>query len=163
MQASMRSRTVFVVLLASALATVANTQSKPNFSGRWTQTNPAANQPAFTMEVMQDGRTITVATLGGRDNPRFVLNLDGTESTHGTEVITAQWQGNQLVIAVQADSVPHGSITIKQTWAVEAEMLVIDEVIVSRTTGATLSGPDKKTYRKSQRFVDPSGRRFPQQ
>lgn len=136
------------------IVTVAG-QAKPDFSGRWTLTDPPPNQADSSMTVSQDATTVTIVS----PSPDAVLQsltlkLDGTPTrftvprTGREHEAHAKWTGDRLVISIEAYSNQHGSYTVVLTWSLEGDRLTAAVAMISRTTGATFS-EGKMNYRRS--------------
>ena len=148
------TRTLAGVLWVFLLVTAFG-QAKPDFSGKWIQVDPAVDQPVSSMTVSQDAETLTVAAAPPDSEPhRVTFKLDGSETMFtspetGREVVSiAAWDGNRLVISTLAHSNGYGAYTVRQTWSLERETLVVAVALISRTTVKTFS-ESKMTYRKA--------------
>ncbi len=126
-------------------------QSKPNFTGRWTQQRDGrANQPPLTLTVFQDALTVTVDVSAGPADGgiHYVFNLDGTPSrntiTQGNPPRTivqtsrATWAGDKLEIATIISSNSEGARTLTQSWSLAGGNLVLTASEVSHRTGAVV-------------------------
>jgi hypothetical protein len=154
-------RTVSSVACALAVflvVTVAG-QSKPDFSGKWTAVASTARADGATLTVVQDATSITVSSPGtGGETNRVSLKLDGspgkyaffrpdgTLQEHGAR---AEWADGKLVIALKAYSNGDGAYSVKQTWSMDSERLLVESVAISDTTGRPLSSPGTTTYKKN--------------
>lgn len=143
-------RTLASIVTAAAVLTAgahAQSQPKPNFSGRWVVVSPPEGA-GFEQIVKQDEKTLSTEDVpaGGR---KMVYQLDGVERQQGLPPVgqgivilaTASWDGNRIVIAKRT-SYPNGMKTEgKDIWSLDAQgRLVID----STETGPTGPGPAMK-------------------
>lgn len=135
-------------------------QSKPDFSGTWTQIKPGPAKTDVPLTVVQDATSITITWLepriGGKD--RLSLKLDGTPGTYrffmldGTiqeRRVTAEWSGTKLVMAHQLHSNRDGAYTMKRTWSLDGAQLVIDTAMTSDATGERVNEPFTQTFKKN--------------
>jgi hypothetical protein len=150
------AQTLLIVVVLSALT--AASQSKPDFSGKWTPVAPTSDQPSAAMIVAQDATTLVVTSEGSQGPERLSFKLDGSENKHplvrpdGTvleRISTAEWSGDQLVISLQSQSNRYGPYTMKQTWSLKDQTLVVEAVLISKTTGAAIVEPGKTTFRRN--------------
>jgi hypothetical protein len=154
-------RTVSSVACALAVflvVTVAG-QPKPDFSGTWTAVASTARADGATLTVVQDAASITVSSPGTRgETNRVSLKLDGSPGKYGMfrpdgtiqeHEAKAEWADGKLVIALKAYSNGEGAYTVKQTWSMDGERLLVESVAISDTTGKPLSSPGTTTYKKN--------------
>jgi hypothetical protein len=158
--------TIATVLFAATLFA----QSKPNFTGKWTQSDPDPAAAAgggrgrggfggwgTTPVITQDATTLTVEYTAGAQNPtpqKFVIKLDGSESkntsTRGgqtTEQISkAAWDGNKLVVTTVAEFQGNKFETKREIW-LEGGNLIVQTTLPSFQGGAPT--PTKITYKKA--------------
>ena len=118
-------------MLVALFALTAWSQTKPNFAGKWTLSDPAAAggmMTPTTMTVVQDEKTITLTTVGQMGEVKTVFNLDGTEAkspidVQGTRierVTKAAWDGSKLALTTVANFQGQ-SFETKQIWTLGAD------------------------------------------
>ncbi len=129
-------------LLLSVVAQVSG-QAKPDFSGRWTETEAATGRPAITMTIAQDSNAITFDRGQGL---RWRYKLDGSQSKNITtqnnrpveQFSTAMWEGSRLIISSPGRSNREGPWILREVWALEGTSLVCTSTQISETTKRTL-------------------------
>jgi hypothetical protein len=143
-----RVRIGLIAAAVLAVATVAWTQAKPDFSGSWTPDPGGAavgegrgrGMGGGPMTVKQTADTLTIERTMGENKVTRTYKLDGSESeiTMGqmTAKASAKWDGDKLVITTKTDM---GEQT--QTWSLADGVLTIE-----RTGGR--GGPSKMVYKK---------------
>lgn len=142
------------------VVTAVSAQSKPDFSGVWTQIKPGPPKTDVPLTVVQDATSITMTwqepRIGGND--RLSLKLDGSPGTYrffmpdGTiqeRRVTAEWSGTKLVIAHKLHSNRDGAYTMKQTWSLDGAQLVIDSAMTSDATGERINEPFTQAFKKN--------------
>jgi hypothetical protein len=78
------------------------------------------------MIVAQDATTLVVSTQGSQGQERLSFKLDGSEKSNR-----------------------YGPYTMKQTWSLKDQTLVVEAVLISKTTGAPIVEPGKTTFRRN--------------
>jgi hypothetical protein len=135
----MRNAAALMVVVVALLVS-ASAQSRPDFSGKWTETGSAAEQAPRVMTVQQDAAAITV----GVGAEQWTFKLDGSETKISTRqndgrvierVATMKWEANTLVLSIPGRSNGDGEYVIKQVWAIDAGKLVVKSSQVSVSTG----------------------------
>ena len=113
-----------LVLLPPALLVA---QAKPDFSGKWTLTSPAAASAGMnptSLAVSQDAKTITLVANTQIGEIKTVVNLDGTPAKSPIEIqgmsidrtTKSAWDGNKLVLTTVSDFQGQ-SFETKQVWS----------------------------------------------
>lgn len=163
----------FVVLTAPAFA-----QGRPDFSGTWTLPSDAplaangkpAVAPGFgsTIDIRQDGSSITISRVMGGHTVHVTHPLDGSETRTRTpgrlcegdagSVWTAGWQANDIVMALTG-SIPPGSSAITKMDVKTALKLQAPDAMVIETTFRNPNMKEPRTittlYKKSGPPADP--------
>ena len=97
---------VVAPLLLSLTLAAGLEQTKPDFSGKWTQIPTSPGEAVETMTISQTADTLTVETQSRHGVTRWVQKLDGSESKNViqpanapeyVQVSTTTWDGDSLV------------------------------------------------------------------
>jgi hypothetical protein len=132
-------RNSIAIVVTVALSGLPLAQSRPNFSGTWTEAGVGAGQTPKTLIVQQDAATLTIQAPPFAD--RWVFKLDGSESRNSTRqtdgrltetISTAKWDGDQLVIATPGRSNGDGPYVATSTWTLSEGKLVEKQTIVTK-------------------------------
>lgn len=137
-----RSRRASVAVLSCLLfITVAHpaSQSKPDFSGTWTEIDVADGAAPVVLTVTQDANTLTVVRS---PTQKWTLKLDGSRSANVTAqgermvaiISTATWDGPRLVVLTPLQSNGEGAYTIRQVWILDGPNLVVTNTEINDTT-----------------------------
>lgn len=143
-----------VVLLTSLLSA----QSKPNFAGKWTVTDPNAASGAMgmtSMTVTQDDKVLTMVGVSQRGEFKTVFNLDGTPGKSPLEiqgmtidrVTKLTWDGNKVVLTTVSDFGGQ-SFETKQVWSLNADGTMSVDSTRPDIQGGGGSITAKLTYKK---------------
>jgi hypothetical protein len=139
-------RLLGAVCLSSAFLLVvapAYSQSRPDFSGTWTEVAPASGKSATSMVVRQDADTISIDVPPGQ---HWSANLDGSPSTSVnvqetapvTHVTTAIWEGTKLILSTRVRLAGGIAATIRQVWSLDDKHLIIASTTTDDSTGKIL-------------------------
>jgi len=138
-----------------AVATLANAQNKPDFSGTWVP-DPATEaggggggMGAVKQTVKQTADTLSVERIVGENKVSLTYKLDGSETKNqvmagrGSNTVeaisTAKWEGATLVMSMKRPG-PDGAIQ----EAIEKWSLAGDTLTIERTG----PGAGKRTFKK---------------
>jgi hypothetical protein len=155
MRRALRALTTLVVLFL--FGGIAAAQSKPNFAGKWTNTDPnaAGTMTPTSMTIVQDAKTITLTTVGQMGEIQTVFNLDGTEAkspidVQGTtidRVTKAAWDGSKLVLTTVA-SFQGQSFETKQSLTLGADGTLTVDATRPDFQGGGAPVTSKTVYKK---------------
>lgn len=163
----------FVLFTAPAFA-----QGRPDFSGRWTlppdaplapNGKPAA-APGFgpTIDIRQDGSSITISKVMGGGTAHVTHPLDGSETRSRTpgrlceadagSVWAAAWEGNDIVMAL-IGSLPPGSSSVTKMDVKTALKLQAPDTMAVETTFRNTNMKEPRTittvYKRTGPPADP--------
>ena len=145
-------------VLVLLFTTLAAAQAKPDFTGKWTLTSPAAASAGMnptSLSVTQDAKTITLVAGTQMGDIKTVVNLDGTPAKSPIEIqgmsidrtTKSAWEGNKLVLTTVSDFQGQ-TFETKQVWSLGTDgTLTIDSTRPDFQGGG---GPvtDKLIYKK---------------
>jgi hypothetical protein len=125
-------------LLVIALLLVAHTvtaQTRPDFSGVWVAVTPQ-DEEFQTLQVKQDGLTLTEIRGSGGGLHTFTYKLDGTETrtakpSHDKEIVSvmsAKWEGGSLVLTNVMTFPAGNTAAIRQVWSLDADKQLVTEM-----------------------------------
>ena len=161
-------RAASVAMAAVLLTAGLIAQSKPNFTGKWTQSDPDPAAAAAgggrgrggmggwgtNPVISQDATSLTVDYSAAQNPAKFVVKLDGSESKNSTarggqtmeSVSKATWEGNKLVITTSQEFNGNKFETKRELWLEGGNLIVQTTPPAFQGNAAT---PTKVTYKKS--------------
>ena len=153
----MRRALTSLALLVTLFAATASSQTKPNFAGKWTLTDPttAAMMTPATLTVVHDEKTITLTTVGQMGEVKTVFNLDGTEAKSPIDVqgnriervTKAAWDGSRLALTTVANFQGQ-SFETKQIWTLGADGTLTVDATRPDFQGGGAPVTSKSVYKK---------------
>ena len=101
-------------------------KARPNFSGRWSVVNSKDDKQTEIVTQAPDGKTLTTEHASEGGGHKTTYQLDGVERRLAipghpdiTMLATAAWDGDRIVINIQA-SYPNGMKTqSKEVWSID--------------------------------------------
>jgi hypothetical protein len=156
------------VIALGVYAVGVSAQAKPNFTGKWVQSDPDPAAAAAggrggrggggwgtNPSITQDATSLTVEYMGGGQNPaaqKFTVKLDGSDSKNSQNfggnamesVSKAKWDGNKLVITTSQEFNGNKFETTR-ALSLEGGNLVVETTSAARGTPTTT----KVTYKKA--------------
>jgi hypothetical protein len=161
-------RIAFAAALTLALVSTPAAQTKPDFSGKWTNTRTdtrGANLSGVvgvnSMTIAQGASSLRIERPYGENTVTIVLPLDGSKAeftlapggvgvaaTPRTLESRAQWKDNKLVISTEYRKIGGETFT-EETLSLRGNELIVERVDESRSdSGPSMRGslPAKATY-----------------
>jgi hypothetical protein len=130
-------------------------QAKPDFTGKWTETDVPAGRTPVTFTVAQDGNTFSLETSVSNGTFHWLFRLDsplpaiatvtdkGWILKSGEPISSARWDGDKIVMTSRTNQQ-----TITQVWSMADGKLTIESslVIGPRTSLGMPFFNSKRTY-----------------